>query len=93
MNETEDISYEGGAWVALTQRYVAPHIIPVRVGKEAIVPFGAVGKIVSMRIDTESSETSYDVAFHAGWVALGIPGKFLRPARMLEQLALCADGC
>jgi len=94
MNETEDITYESGAWVALTRVHKDPCIIPYRVGKEPMVPFGAVGRIVFAKPPEQGrKETHYHVAFHAGWTALNVPHEILRPARMLEQLALCADGC
>ena len=93
MNEEQEDVYEEGVWVALTQNLISPHIIPVRVGKDPMVPFGAVGRIICVRPpEGKTSDTHYNIAFHAGWVALGVHGAYLRPARMLEQLALCADG-
>lgn len=91
MNETEQLTYEQDAWVALIEPFSSPHIIPARVGTEPTVPFNSVGKIMGIKLDVDGP--TYTVAFHAGWTALDVPHKLLRSARMLEQLALCADGC
>lgn len=89
MNEKQDVQvYEEGSWVALTRSFESAFIVPVPVGKSPIVPFGAVGKVV-----LRTEDNRYNIAFHAGWVAMDVPGTVLREARMLEQLALCADGC
>lgn len=90
MNNTDeaDLPHNDGDWVALTRAYESAFIVPVPVGKTSVVPFGAVGKIL-----LRTEDGLYNIAFHAGWVALDVPHKILRPARMLEQLALCADGC
>ena len=94
MNEDDqDLPYDDGAWVALTRDHKNAYIIPCRVGKDPAVPFGAVGRVVAVNGGDRSEVTTYNIAFHAGWMALRIPHAALRPARMLEQLALCADGC
>lgn len=95
MSEPEQtIVYEAGDWVALVQPYSSDHVIPYRVGKPPTVPFGAVGKVIHVTPPEQGQkETLYHIAFHAGWTALRVPGSVLRHARMLEQLALCADGC
>jgi hypothetical protein len=93
MNTEEFLPHDDGAWVALIRDFKAPHIVPARVGQDRMVPFGAVGRILTVNGGDRSEVTTYNIAFHAGWVAVRIPHAALRPARMLEKLALCADGC
>jgi len=95
MNNTDDLPYDEQSWVALIEPFSSNYIIPNRVGTERTVPFGAVGKVVSVRLPglEPGNFLKYNIAFHAGWMALDVPHNICRPARMLEQLALCADGC